>query len=163
MGTYADDLESMADMNPDAAPDLLAAVSEATNVWGPKVRRQRDVSLHKLCDVKNMVPHQQLCTAAMRHAPHCGLCHGAPLPLIILQALLLAGLRLEEVAVTREIMDAIGAAEVKVVPCTADMLHSPLCAALAAPEPQWDKPRLADAALGGGWGSQRVALFSGLR
>jgi hypothetical protein len=34
--------------------------------------------------------------------------------LCILQALLLAGLRLEEVAVTREIMDALGAAEVKV-------------------------------------------------
>ena len=31
------------------------------------------------------------------------------------QALLLAGLRLEEVAVTREIMDALGASEVKVL------------------------------------------------
>lgn len=31
------------------------------------------------------------------------------------QALFLAGLRLEEVAVTREIMDALGASEVKVL------------------------------------------------
>ena len=37
MGVYADDLESMAAVNPDASPDLLAALSNATDVWGPKV------------------------------------------------------------------------------------------------------------------------------
>jgi hypothetical protein len=49
----------------------------------------------------------------------CALClvlwgctHTPPVPV---QALLLAGLRLEEVAVTREIMDALGAYEVKVL------------------------------------------------
>ena len=39
----------------------------------------------------------------------------------------------------------------------------PLIAALAVPEPLWEQPRTLDAAQGGGWGSQRVALFSGLR
>jgi hypothetical protein len=38
-----------------------------------------------------------------------------PLVPVPAQALFLAGLRLEEVAVTREIMDALGAAEVKVL------------------------------------------------
>jgi hypothetical protein len=51
----------------------------------------------------------------------------------------------------------------QVVPTTAEMLHMPLHIALATPEPDWDKPRAPDAAQGGGWGSQRVALFSGLR
>jgi hypothetical protein len=51
----------------------------------------------------------------------------------------------------------------QVVPTTADMLHMPLEAALAMPEPLWEQPRTLDAAQGGGWGSQRVALFSGLR
>lgn len=37
MGMYADDLDSMAAVNPDALPDLLAALSDATDVWGPKV------------------------------------------------------------------------------------------------------------------------------
>lgn len=35
-----DDLESMAATNPDAPPDLLAALSKATDIWGPKVRRK---------------------------------------------------------------------------------------------------------------------------
>lgn len=112
-GSYLDDLESMAATNPEAPPDLLEALSNATNVWGPK-------------------------------------------------ALLLAGLRLEEVAVTRAIMDAAGAADVKVVPTSAVMLHTQLQAALATPEPDWEQPRAPDAAPGGGWGSQRVALFSGM-
>lgn len=38
-----------------------------------------------------------------------------PLIPVPAQALFLAGLRLEEVAVTREIMDALGASEVKVL------------------------------------------------
>jgi hypothetical protein len=37
MGVYADDLESMAAVDPDASPDLLAALANATDVWGPKV------------------------------------------------------------------------------------------------------------------------------
>ena len=49
------------------------------------------------------------------------------------------------------------------MPTTAEMLHMPLQAALAMPEPLWEQPRTLDAAQGGGWGSQRVALFSGLR
>lgn len=52
---------------------------------------------------------------------------------------------------------------VQVVPTTAAMLHMPLHMALATPEPDWGQPRAPDAAQGGGWGSQRVALFSGLR
>ncbi len=80
-----------------------------------------------------------------------------------LQALLLAGLRAEEIAVTRAIMDAAGALDVKVLPCTSTMLHAPLAAALQMPEPEWEKPRPGDWTQGGGWGSQRVGLFSGLR
>jgi hypothetical protein len=52
---------------------------------------------------------------------------------------------------------------VKVVPTTTVMLHMPLRVALETPEPNWEEPRAPDAAHGGGWGSQRVALFSGLR
>jgi hypothetical protein len=78
------------------------------------------------------------------------------------QAVLLAGFRAEEVVIARVVLDAAGGEAVKVVPVTGDMLHMELREALQAPEPDWEQPRPPDAPRGGGWGSQRALLISGL-
>ena len=79
-----------------------------------------------------------------------------------MQAVLLAGFRAEEVVMVRVLLDAAGAADVKVVPVFAAALHRPTEAALDMPEPDWGAPRPEGWGAGGGWGSQRTLLTAGL-
>ncbi len=64
----------------------------------------------------------------------------------------------------RVVLDSAGADAVKLVVAGNDTLYMPAEAALHLPEPDWEQPRqLSDIGYGGGWGSQRTILFSGLR
>ena len=78
------------------------------------------------------------------------------------QGVLLAGFRLEEYAIVRAMLDQVGAAHVKVVPCSQRLLYATQAEALAEPEPNWEGARQEEWMRGGAWGSKRVALFSGL-
>lgn len=79
-----------------------------------------------------------------------------------MQAMIAAGFRLEEYAVMRYLMDNVGASNVKLLIADENMLHTPLDAALASPEIDWESPRPEDGIQGGGWGSTRACIFSGL-
>ena len=59
-------------------------------------------------------------------------------------------------------MDGVGAAHVKLLVADDDMLQAPLDAALGSPEIDWEAPRAEDGVQGGGWGSVRACIFSGL-
>eukprot|EP00951_Prasinocladus_malaysianus_P044398 scaffold571903_cov46-Prasinocladus_malaysianus.AAC.1 len=59
-------------------------------------------------------------------------------------------------------MDELGWAETRVVPVTSSMLYEPLSLALDKAEPNWEEPRT-DQWQGGGWGAERILLFSGLK
>lgn len=63
----------------------------------------------------------------------------------------------------RVILDTAGGHEVKVIPCTEDLLQEPVERVLRLPEPQWDQPRPESWTRGGAWGSSRVILFSGMK
>jgi hypothetical protein len=78
-----------------------------------------------------------------------------------MQAVLAAGFRIEEYAMIRAILDSLNAPHIKVIICDDQILHLPQRDAVAAPEPAWEAPRV-DESGGGGWGSQRAALFSGV-
>lgn len=63
----------------------------------------------------------------------------------------------------RAILDEAGAYELKVLPCTSEMLHSTVSQALNTKEQDWDKPKPSRADMGNAnWGSLRTVLFSGL-
>jgi hypothetical protein len=79
-----------------------------------------------------------------------------------MQAMIAAGFRLEEYAVMRYLLDGVGAAHVKLLIADADMLHVPLDDALRQKEIDWEAPRPDTGFQGGGWGSSRACLFSGL-
>ena len=79
-----------------------------------------------------------------------------------MQAMIAAGFRLEEYAVMRYLMDGVGAAHVKLLIADDSMLQKPLDEALAQPEIDWEKPRAEEGIQGGGWGSTRACIFSGL-
>ena len=79
------------------------------------------------------------------------------------QALLLAGFYIEELATVRQLLDQVGADSVRVLPSTPAALHEPVAAALAAPQPAWDRPVSPEWMHGGGWGQQRMVLMAGLR
>ncbi|PRW60368.1 hypothetical protein C2E21_1188 [Chlorella sorokiniana] len=83
-------------------------------------------------------------------------------PLDVEPTLVLAGFYIEEIAGVRQLLDEIGAAEVKVVPTTPERLYRPLGEVLATPEPQWDQPVPDDWQAGGGWGQQPMVLMAGL-
>lgn len=121
-------------------------------------------------------PYLPACLLALRdlstlnaHSPHTlALTQPTHLPtphalIHATQAVVMAGFRAEEYAMARHLLDAMGAHTVKVLPCTEAMLHGSLGEALAVPEVDWEQPRPPDWLLGGGWGSQRSMLFSGLR
>lgn len=80
----------------------------------------------------------------------------------MLQALLAAGFRLNEYAALRAVLDALHARHIKVLVCDAALLDTPVAAAAATAEMDWTAPRPPNAAGGGGWGSQRAILFTGL-
>lgn len=63
----------------------------------------------------------------------------------------------------RCILDAAGFDYVKVLPCTGDMLYMSVEVGLSEPEAEWAQPRPESWGRGREWGSQRVALFAGLR
>ena len=54
---------------------------------------------------------------------------------------LLAGFRLEELAVVRMVIDAAGGQSIKVVPVTNDMLQMKVSEAVHTAEPEWERPR----------------------
>ena len=61
----------------------------------------------------------------------------------------------------RASLDSIGSYNTKVLPCGGHMLYGSVAEAVAAEEPDWEKPRegtIWQAA----WGSQRTILFAGL-
>ena len=63
----------------------------------------------------------------------------------------------------RVVLDAAGGQGVKVAHVTSQQLQLPQDEVLhSAKEPDWESPRPEDWGLGGGWGSQRVLLASGL-
>eukprot|EP00803_Ostreobium_quekettii_P004033 evm.model.scf_665.5 EVM.evm.TU.scf_665.5 scf_665:38896-43254(-) len=76
---------------------------------------------------------------------------------------LLAGFKVEELPVVRVLLDSAGGHAVKVVPVKADMMAMHVRDAVHLPEPDWEKPRPENFTLGGGWGSQRVIVFGGVR
>lgn len=78
------------------------------------------------------------------------------------QAIIAAGFRLEEYAVIRCTLDAIGAPHLKLLIAEEKLLHSDLSTALTMPEIDWQAPRPPDWIQGGAWGSKRAILFSGL-
>lgn len=78
------------------------------------------------------------------------------------QAIIAAGFRLEEYAMLRYLLDGIDASHVKVLVADEQLLYSTLDDALATPEINWEEPRPENWIKGGGWGSSRVCLFSGL-
>lgn len=80
----------------------------------------------------------------------------------LLQALLLAGFRLEEFVMVRVMLDTIGLHDVRVVPLTDALLHALQGQVLHAEEPDWESPRQMHQFPLGAWGSQRACLFSGL-
>ncbi len=49
-----------------------------------------------------------------------------------------------------------------VIPSTPQLLRLPVEEVLRQPEPQWDQAMPADWVHGGGWGTQRMVLLSGL-
>ena len=56
--------------------------------------------------------------------------------------LVLAGFRLEELPVVRNIIDKIASPDVKVIPVTgSEVLHMAVEHVLSMPEPDWEKPR----------------------
>lgn len=79
-----------------------------------------------------------------------------------MQAIIAAGFRLEEYAIIRCTLDAIGASQLKLLIAEEKLLHSNLDTALTMPEIDWQMPRPPDWIQGGAWGSKRVILFSGL-
>lgn len=60
-------------------------------------------------------------------------------------------------------LDSVGGHDIRVLPCTQDMLYGTVDAAVWTPEIDWSQPRPGDWIMGGGWGSQRAVLFAGLR
>ena len=62
----------------------------------------------------------------------------------------------------RVVLDAAGGQAVRVLPVLPPQLQQPLEQALHGAEPDWEVPRPEDWGRGGGWGSQRVLLASGL-
>ncbi|KAL6752564.1 hypothetical protein V8C86DRAFT_2439210 [Haematococcus lacustris] len=98
--------------------------------------------------------------------------YGPPVrsPALSAQAIILAGFPLGEPGMVRQMLDAVGAAAIKVLPISgSEALHESVDAVLWAPEQDWAAPRHvadlrgeADPLGGGGWGSQRAVLFSGI-
>lgn len=58
-------------------------------------------------------------------------------------------------------MDQLGWEAARAIPVTTPMLYRPVSEALQQPEPAWDEPRTENWQ-GGGWGSERILLFSGM-
>lgn len=79
-----------------------------------------------------------------------------------MQAVIAAGFRLEEYAIIRCTLDAIGAPTLKLLIADEKLLYSDLATALTTPEIDWQSPRPPHWIQGGAWGSKRVILFSGL-
>ncbi|GAB4822546.1 hypothetical protein N2152v2_009592 [Parachlorella kessleri] len=77
-------------------------------------------------------------------------------------ALVLAGFYLEELAGVRAMLDKAGGQGITVIPCTPQLLGMPLGQALQQPEPRWEDAMPPNWVHGGGWGMQRMVLFSGL-
>ena len=84
------------------------------------------------------------------------------LPLLS-QAVILAGFKSEESAMIRGALDLANAVQIKVLPCTQDMLHMPLVRALEEEELDWSLSRPKNLPQGREWGSQRAVLISGMR
>eukprot|EP00884_Botryococcus_braunii_P004215 jgi/Botrbrau1/13795/Bobra.0056s0045.2 len=80
-----------------------------------------------------------------------------------LQAVVLAGFRVEELAMVRVILDTAGGYDIKVIPCTEELLHTSVEKVLRLPEPQWELPRPESWTRGGAWGSNRAILFAGMK
>ena len=66
-------------------------------------------------------------------------------------------------AQVRAVLDAAGAADVKVLPAKDDMLYERVGLIIGLPEPDWAAPRPPESSRGGDWGAQRTILFSGMR
>lgn len=85
------------------------------------------------------------------------------------EAVVLAGFRPDELGVVRAVLDAAGGSAIKVLPATsAAMLQASVDEIVWSPERDWSTPAddggMSTAGLlSGGWGAQRVVLFSGLR
>ncbi|GIL58408.1 hypothetical protein Vafri_13539, partial [Volvox africanus] len=78
------------------------------------------------------------------------------------EAVVVAGFRPEEHGVVRALLDSAGGHVVKVLPVTESMLYGTVDEAVHLAEQDWAAPRVPDGPRGGGWGSQRTVLFSGL-
>jgi hypothetical protein len=63
----------------------------------------------------------------------------------------------------RVILDSAGGHEIKVIPCTEELLHQSVESVLRLPEPQWELPRPDNWTRGGAWGSNRAILFAGMK
>ena len=57
---------------------------------------------------------------------------------------LLAGFRIEELAIVRVLLDSAGGQVVKVIPVSSEMMTLPVRDVVDLPEPEWDKPRPED-------------------
>ena len=73
----------------------------------------------------------------------------------------MAGFRGDEYAMTRALLDYAGGQEIRVLPCTQDMLQGTVGQAIHSEEVDWTLPPPKDWIQGGGYGSQRTILFSG--
>jgi hypothetical protein len=81
---------------------------------------------------------------------------------ILVQAIVAAGFRIEEYVMIRVLLDELQAQHVKVIIGDQHTLLKMQSEVLALPEIDWSSPREARQGGGGGWGSQRAILFSGL-
>lgn len=58
-------------------------------------------------------------------------------------------------------VDSIGGHSMKVIPCGGLTLHSRVCEAITAEEPDWERP-WGGSVWRSAWGSQRTVFFAGL-
>jgi hypothetical protein len=79
-----------------------------------------------------------------------------------MQAVVAAGFRIEEYAMIRVLLDELHAEHVKVIIGDHETLLKPQSEVLDLPEIDWAARRGPRQGGGGGWGSQRAILFSGL-
>jgi len=80
---------------------------------------------------------------------------------VALPAVFLAGFRAEEMPHVRLLIDKLGGTEVPVIPITSEMTKRKVKDILYEEEMDWSQPRPSNV-LGGGDGSERCILFSGL-
>ena len=155
---------------------MSQAEAEAEAAWDPTATdpRSNEFAFDDIYSVDDELPsdmREELMRPGYGPSVRWYICHdtprGMPAPIASfernsMQAIIAAGFRLEEYAVIRCTLDAVGASHLKLLIAEEELLHSTLDTALAMDEIDWQQPRPPAWIQGGAWGTRRVILFSGL-